>query len=188
MPRSLVLVLHDECFIETNRVTFTRGTLGFLLSSKNVYSRIHADTENDMDIFKGLQLLDDHDPPEWVSHLHATTTSDLDTFMQFVDPNSVDNMTKMTKTICLDDMEVEVECPGGTCVQLATSTLPGFYQFLRTFISTSLLDNGWKSSGTKNIYKNLYIYIYIYRYIPKYPSLTLCCLQMLTTFAQSIPF
>ena len=100
-----------------------------------------------MDIFKGLELLDDHDPPQWVSDLYANISSDLDTFLQFVDPNNVDNMTKMTKTICFDDKEIEVECPGGTCVQFATSTLPGFYQLLRTFISTSLLDNGWKSIG-----------------------------------------
>ena len=113
-----------------------------------------------MDIFKGLHISEDHDLPQWVVDLYAGITSELHMFMEYVDPNSAENMTKMMKTICADGMEIEIECPGGRCVQLAAPTLHGFYQLLRTFISTSLLENGWKSHGIINT-----IYIYVFKYI-----------------------
>ena len=100
-----------------------------------------------MDIFKGLQISDDHDPPRWVLDFYAAIKSDLDTFVEFVEPNSANNMTKMEKTIFDEEQEIHVECPGGSFLQLAAKTLRGFYDLLRTFIPTSLLNNGWKSNG-----------------------------------------
>ena len=147
--RNLVLILHDECFIETNQQIFTCGTLGFLLSSQNAYSRIHTESDKAMDIFKGLQISDDYDPPRWVLDFYASIKSDLNTFVEFVEPHSANNMTRMDHTIFDEDIEIPVQCPGGNCLQLAANTLPRFYELLRIFILTSLLKNGWKSQGGK---------------------------------------
>ena len=139
--RNLVLILHDECFIETDRQIFTCGTLGFLLSSQNVYSRIHAESDKGMDIFKGLQISDDYDPPRWVLDFYAAIKSDLNTFVEFVEPNTPNNMTRMDMTIFDEDIEIPVQCPGGSCLQLAANTLHGFYELFRIFISSITASN-----------------------------------------------
>ena len=105
-----------------------------------------------MDIFKGLQISDDYDPPPWVLDFYAAIKSDLNTFVEFVEPHSANNMTRMDLTIFDEDIEIPVQCPGGSCLQLAANTLPRFYELLRIFILTSLLKNGWKSHGITYIY------------------------------------